>query len=188
MKKNKLILFIFISLFIVLNINTKENKPVLRVINDEECKNMNILFVPAEIVKEQSFLLNFGKYKDSYFITVINLEEQNYSFYIVKKGEIIYEFPEAFTYEAYMDNIAAVSFPDIYNDGNIDVVVIIDCMTGIGPDGAIPFPVVTVYFNDGKDFFNRDENIDMELTDKYNNGKNIKSIKDIVIYLNKSKK
>ncbi|ESA33568.1 lipoprotein [Leptolyngbya sp. Heron Island J] len=58
-------------------------------------------------------------------------------------------------------DVDAVAFEDVNSDGaGPDIIVIAEYMTGIGPTGAQPFPVATVFFNDGDDYFATDSYID----------------------------
>ena len=63
--------------------------------------------------------------------------------------------------------LSAVAFEDINKDGlGPDVVAIAQYITGIGPDGAKPFPAATVLFNDGSDRFEPDSSIDNMLAER----------------------
>lgn len=64
-------------------------------------------------------------------------------------------------------DVDAVAFEDVNTDGaGPDIVVIAEYMTGIGPTGAQPFPVATVFFNDGDDYFATDSYIDELLSSR----------------------
>jgi hypothetical protein len=55
-----------------------------------------------------------------------------------------------------------------------------ECMTGIGPDGSIPFPVVSIYFyNEENNVYYSDENIDSAVSYKLGTDKKFKNIDDI---------
>ena len=65
------------------------------------------------------------------------------------------------------DSLSAVAFEDVNEDGlGPDVVAIAQYITGIGPDGAKPFPAATVLFNDGSDRFEPDPSIDSMLAER----------------------
>ena len=69
------------------------------------------------------------------------------------EGKTIYRFPEFYgnRWSSFFD-LKAVAFRDADRDGFKDVLLIADYITGIGPQGAIPFPVGSVYFRRGKSF------------------------------------
>lgn len=64
-------------------------------------------------------------------------------------------------------DVDAVAFDDVNADGaGPDIVVIAEYMTGAGPTGAQPFPVATVFFNDGEDYFATDSSVDELLSSR----------------------
>ncbi|MFY0576469.1 hypothetical protein ACN28S_20865 [Cystobacter fuscus] len=42
--------------------------------------------------------------------------------------------------------VEAVAFSDVDDDGRSDIVTIVSAMTGVGPEGAVPFSVADVWF------------------------------------------
>lgn len=73
-------------------------------------------------------------------------------FYLFKNDKVVYELPE------YSNNVnpgvslEAVAFRDLNDDGNKDIVVISEHVTGIGPQGSVPFVNVGVYLYDSYSF------------------------------------
>ncbi|MEL7072126.1 MAG: hypothetical protein AAGN15_26280 [Cyanobacteria bacterium J06581_3] len=64
-------------------------------------------------------------------------------------------------------DVKAVSFEDIHQDGDgPDIIVIAEYITGIGPEGADPFSVATVFFNRGDDTFQEDAAVNQILSDR----------------------
>jgi len=64
-------------------------------------------------------------------------------------------------------SVKAVAFEDIHQDGDgPDIIVIAEYVTGIGPDGAQPFPVASISFNRGDDTFQNDEAVNYALSDR----------------------
>ncbi|WP_152532146.1 hypothetical protein [Leptolyngbya sp. Heron Island J] len=60
-----------------------------------------------------------------------------------------------------------MAFEDVNSDGaGPDIIVIAEYMTGIGPTGAQPVPVATVFFNDGYDYFATNSSIDELLSSR----------------------
>ena len=188
MKNNKLILIIIFICLLLTAAYAKSKKIVERKINSTEFKKISTLFENEDIIEEHSFLVNLDNFENSYFISTVNMEDQLYFFYIVKDNKIFYQFPDSYGHDFYYDELKAVAFKDMNDDDLIDVIVITDCVTGIGPTGTEPFPVVTIYFATPDGDFARNVSIDEEVTDKYNNDPKIKSIKDIYNYLKKRKK
>jgi hypothetical protein len=54
---------------------------------------------------------------------------------------------------------------DVDGDGASDLIVLAECMTGIGPTGAQPFPAGAVYLADGQGGWRSREPVDSALTD-----------------------
>lgn len=88
------------------------------------------------------------------------------SFHLVCKAGRVYDLPRfgevdsSWTFDA----VDAVAFSDIDADDDADVIVIASYMTGIGPEGAKPFPVVILFRNEGKGFFSLLTDLSNELT------------------------
>lgn len=61
-----------------------------------------------------------------------------------------------------LDRLAAA---DVDDDGREDLVVVGECMTGIGPTAARPFAAGAVYLDDGRGAFRADPRVDSVLTD-----------------------
>lgn len=105
------------------------------------------------IIVEQSFnvkLENWGEVK--FISSKINNDGpfQLGHFLVNKSNDILYSFPilEYWNFE----NILAVSFKDINQDGFKDIIVIANYSAGIGPNGTIPFRYCTVFFQKGRKF------------------------------------
>ena len=101
---------------------------------------------PGLIISDQTFNFRDSVSGDSVFIpvrqkrtglTTLRVFVQSSDLHIqeLERSFPNYEFAE----------IAAVSFQDINRDGNKDIIIIADFMTGIGPNGAKPFPLPIVY-------------------------------------------
>ncbi len=101
------------------------------------------------LIPNQSFdveLEDFGKVK---------LEAHSVDFklkLILKKSDkIIFNFPEKKTSWSF-EELKAVSFFDIDGDKKKDVVLVLDYITGIGPEAAVPFSVPLIYLSKTKKF------------------------------------
>jgi hypothetical protein len=102
-------------------------------------------------------LPHFGKTEFASFMTSEGVNRLE--FYLIKNDVPLYKFPECYgnAQNWYAFELKAVAFRDLNNDGLKDVIVVADYITGIGPDGAKPFPVVAVYLNRGNRFDNDPE-------------------------------
>jgi hypothetical protein len=70
------------------------------------------------------------------------------------KGKIICSLPDFYGNHWTFYEMKAVSFKDINKDGIKDIIVIADCVTGVGNEGAVPFSVCAIYFQFEKGFKN----------------------------------
>jgi hypothetical protein len=127
----------------------KNNKP--KTLNNQELKNLESLFPEEKVIPSQTFNLNLTHWDQVTFTSVESLEEgrSKLDYYLIKNNEIIYQFPlqeYVLGWGAYELN--AVSFKDVDQDQDQDIIVIASYVTGIGRTAAQPFPVTTVYVND----------------------------------------
>jgi hypothetical protein len=88
------------------------------------------------------------------------------SFHLICQDKLAYDFPHFGYAEASwtFQDVDAVAFSDIDADGDTDVIVIASYMTGIGPEGAKPFPVVILFRNEGSSSFSLLTDLSNELT------------------------
>lgn len=95
------------------------------------------------------------------------VEASGYRFHLLCKGDTKLTLPAngEIVNSWTPDGLKAVSFPDLDGDGYADVMVIAEYMTGIGPDGAKPFPVASIYRNK-KDHFELDAKLSAAATTK----------------------
>ena len=125
----------------------------------------------GEMIANQTFdaeFPHFGKVKFASYKSTENIDRFN--FYFLKDGAIEYQFADFYgNRQGWMaDEIVAVAFKDLNNDNLKDVIIIANYMTGIGPDAAVPFPVIGVYLNkteyfDHDDALNADINSDLSI-------------------------
>lgn len=140
----------------------------IKVLNDKGIK----------IIEDQSFWTTFENWGKVRFLSceyedgVIKL-----SLYLADdKDNILYAFPDFYGNDWCFYEVRAVSFKDVNKDGFKDVVIIADYVTGIGNEGAIPFPVCGIYFQKGKKFVDLPE-LNEEINDEMQN-------KDIAMVMN----
>jgi hypothetical protein len=109
------------------------------------------------IIENQSFWVTLENWGKVQFLSCED-EDNKLIFYIAnEKGYIIYKFPDFLGNDWYLYELKAVSFKDVNKDGLKDIVIIADYMTGIGNEGAIPFPVCGIYFQKGEKFIDLPE-------------------------------
>ena len=81
------------------------------------------------------------------------------SFFLVKDGQIVYRFPyycegnDTSGYIGLFDSVEAVGFRDMNRDGKDDIVIIINYITGAGPQGMIPRPTARIFLAGEKEFY-----------------------------------
>jgi hypothetical protein len=139
----------------------------------------------GEIITTQTFdaeFPHFGKVKFASYKGTGNVNRFN--FYFLKGGVIEYQFADFYgNKQGWMaDEIVAVAFKDLNNDNLKDVIIIANYMTGIGPDAAVPFPVIGVYINKTEYFDHYDA-----LNSDINSDLSIKSVADVVKYFKEKK-
>jgi len=156
------------------NNNTPSNRSSLS--NKENIESL--IKGGLEIIENQSFWIEFENWGKVKFISSEILIDGTYKlrFYLTNESEdILYQFPEFIGNDwPTFYEIRAVSFKDINKDGLKDIIIIADYLTGIGEQGAIPFPVGSIYFQIRKKFINYSK-LDDQINDSGKN-KNIDMI------------
>ena len=120
----------------------------------------NDLKLPGKrFIPNQSFSFDYEPFKGSCFATFGSKEEmldekdvpRGSTFYIFEDGESVYEFPDAFADQAgcWVD---AVSFKDLNNDGNMDVIMAGSCL-----GAKDSYPANAVFVNNGRGFTTNDD-------------------------------
>ncbi len=84
-------------------------------------------------------------------------------FFLVKDDQILYKFPSQNGSGGLFDSVGAVAFRDINDDGKDDIIIIINYITGAGPQGVIPRPTVRIYLA-GENEFYLAEDIEADVT------------------------
>lgn len=138
------------------------------------------------IIEEQSFVTNFESWGKVKFISGV-MDEKMLFFIVDQEGSILYQLPEFSGNDWFFHEILAISFKDVNNDKLKDIIIIADVITGVGREGAIPFPICNIYFQQ-KGEFKRINTLDDQINDASKN-KDIKMVleftKDKVDYINK---
>lgn len=125
-----------------------------------------------KIIDEQSFWVTFENFGKVRFVSSVYFEGSlcKSRFYLINENEnVIYQFPEFIGNEwSMLDDVGAVSFRDANNDGLKDAIIIAYYMTDVGKNGAVSFPVCSIYFQKESSFEN-DSDLDTKINDSSQN-------------------
>lgn len=123
----------------------------------------NTASVPEErIIQEQSFPVELDGWGRVEFASCEPDHSVNFddvSFFLVKDGQILYRFPyycegnDTSGYIGLFDSVEAVGFRDMNRGGKDDIVIIINYITGAGPQGMIPVPQPEYSWRGKRNFF-----------------------------------
>ena len=114
------------------------------------------------IIQDQSFTVELNDWGSVEFVSYKPVHNGNFddvSFYLVKDDKVIYEFPyycednSTMGYIGLFDGVEAVGFRDCNNDGKNDIIVIIDYVTGAGPQGMLPRPTARIFLAEENGFY-----------------------------------
>lgn len=108
-------------------------------------------------IPEQSFDVTLDDWGEVTFISCRPLSWEPYeepSFFLVGGEQIVYEFPNhSESFGGLFDSIGAVAFRDINEDGKDDIIVIMNYITGAGPQGMLPRPALRIFLAGEKEFY-----------------------------------
>ncbi|MGN6714819.1 hypothetical protein [Anaerocolumna jejuensis] len=113
------------------------------------------------IIKDQSFKVKLNDWGSVRFISYgpeAGADFEDVSFYLMKGNKVKYSFPyycknnRTDNYVGLFDSVASVGFRDLNNDNLNDVIVIINYITGAGPQGMVPRPRARIFLADKKEF------------------------------------
>ncbi len=108
------------------------------------------------MIPEQSFDVTLDDWGEVTFMSCKPPSQQyeDTSFFIVRGDQILYKFPDsAKGYVGLFDSVGAVAFRDINDDGKDDIVIIINYITGAGPQGMIPRPTARIFLAGENEFY-----------------------------------
>ena len=138
----------------------------------------------GERIESQSFPANFIHFEKVTFASYVDSSggPSKAHYYLIRDGQIILELPEHYgnTYGWSIERVVAISFKDLNSDGLKDIIIFADYVTGIGPNGMVPFLTRDVYFQ-GHGSFNKNEEISALLNNQTNH-KALITVKDVVTY------
>ena len=109
----------------------------------------------SRVIAEQSFdvdLNDWGKVRFVSYLPTYDTIWEDVSFVLAKDNQIVYYFPACFENNStendsigIFDSVEAVGFQDIDGDNAKDVIVIINYVTGAGPQGMLPRKSVRIF-------------------------------------------
>lgn len=109
----------------------------------------------SRVIAEQSFDLDLNDFGEVRFVSYLPTYDtlwEDVSFVLAKDNQIIYYFPAYYENNStendgigMFDSVEAVGFQDIDGDGAKDVIVIINYVTGAGPQGMIPRKTIRIF-------------------------------------------
>ncbi len=146
-------------------INSKDDKDTG---SDNKVGNLD----ENRIISDQSFQTELEDWRDVRFVSYSPKEDSDFedvSFYLMKDNKVVYSFPyygennKTDQYAGLFDSVESVAFQDVNGDNLRDVIVIINYITGAGPQGMEPRPKVRIFLADKKDFI-----LAKEMTDDVN--------------------
>lgn len=116
----------------------------------------------SRVITEQSFEVDLNDWGEVRFVSYLPTYDtlwEDVSFVLAKDNQIVYHFPTYFENNGtennsvgMFDSVEAVGFHDIDGDGAKDVIVIVNYVTGAGPQGMIPRKTIRI-FNSQNDGF-----------------------------------
>lgn len=108
------------------------------------------------MIPEQSFDIVLDGWGEVTFVSCKPLSWQSYRetpFFLLKDNQILYKFPSQNGSGGLFDSVGAVAFRDINDDGKDDIIIIINYITGAGPQGMIPRPAARIYLAGENEFY-----------------------------------
>lgn len=104
----------------------------------------------SRVISEQSFDVDLNVWGEVRFVSYLPTYETHWedvSFVLAKDNQIVYQFPAYFENNSVgmFDSVEAVGFWDIDGDDAKDVIVIINYVTGAGPQGMLPRKTVRIF-------------------------------------------
>jgi hypothetical protein len=114
-----------------------------------------------KIARKHTLWFRFRRWGAVYLVSFLQKRNGRFQarFALVKKGRIFAWLPSFEGNRWWVEDIVAITSKDIDGDGRRDLIVMADCMTGIGPNAARSFRVTSVYFQ-RNGFFSNNQKMD----------------------------
>ena len=116
----------------------------------------------SRVINEQSFEVDLNDWGEVRFVSYLPTYDtlwEDVSFVLAKNNQIVYHFPAYFENNStendsvgMFDSVEAVGFQDIDGDGSKDAIVIINYVTGAGPQGMIPRKTIRIFSSQNNGF------------------------------------
>lgn len=116
----------------------------------------------SRVITEQSFEVDLNDWGEVRFVSYLPSYDtlwEDVSFVLAKDNQIVYHFPAYFENNStendsvgMFDSVEAVGFQDIDGDGSKDAIVIINYVTGAGPQGMIPRKTIRIFSSQNNGF------------------------------------
>ena len=128
---------------------------------DDDSSGLDVKLDENRIILEQSFHAELGDWGDVRFVSYGPAAGSNFedvSFYLMKNDKVVFAFPyygennKTDQYAGLFDSVESVAFHDVNGDNIKDVIVIINYITGAGPQGMEPRPKARIFLADKKGF------------------------------------
>ncbi|GLB24540.1 hypothetical protein LXJ15735_07810 [Lacrimispora xylanolytica] len=123
--------------------------------------DLHVILDENRIIKDQTFPVDLNDWGNVTFVTYgpgPGADFEDVIFYLMKDKKVIYEFPflgennKTDEFGVLFDSVASVGFRDVNHDNLKDVIVMIHYITGAGPQGMEPRPMVRIFLADGRKF------------------------------------
>ena len=128
---------------------------------NEKSSDLNVSLDENRIILDQSFHTELDDWGDVRFVSYApgaGSDFEDVSFYLMKDNKAVYSFPsygennKTDQYAGLFDSVESVAFRDVNGDSQKDVIIIINYITGAGPQGMVPRPKARIFLADKKDF------------------------------------
>lgn len=149
----------------------------------------------SRVITEQSFEVDLNDWGEVRFVSYLPTYDtlwEDVSFVLAKDNQIVYHFPAYFENNStendsvgMFDSVEAVGFQDIDGDGAKDVIVIVNYVTGAGPQGMIPRKTIRIFSSQNKGFIIQHDLIDELMKNMKEDAISISAICDYVTLIEK---
>lgn len=158
---------------------------IVRPVTKAETRILEGLFPSSTIISEHTYFITVNGFKNVHFVSIVHHSagSEYLTFYAVKGREVLRELPIASVNEYVRKEVKAVSFMDMNKDGYSDVTVLVDCFSGAGDMGAVPYHVASIFINNMRGGFDNDDLVDEDICARLNENEDFNSIEAIAAYV-----